>query len=187
MECGDLFGVALFVTLALVSMASKYLSRKQQSVPPSEVEGETPQTGIAAQLREALREVVEEAQTAAPWETPASEHHRTPSEHRRTPGEHRRTPGEHQRTPGEHRRTAGEHQRTPSEHRPTAGEHVAGDAPVTRLPPPPAVRRRGGSDLAAAVRGELRSGRASLARAMVLREILGPPVSMRSGMEDRPP
>jgi len=130
-----------------------------------------------------------------------SEHRRTAGEHRRTPGEHRRTPGEHRRTPGEHRQSPGEarvpagehladdpyHMPTPSEHRRTASEHRRGDVRVTPRPPAPAYRgpsaRR--SRFARRLVADLRGDRRSLARAMVLKEILGPPLSLRTPGEER--
>ena len=120
------------------------------------------------------------------------EHARTPGEHVRTAAEARRTASEHDHTPGWHDRaaseiqpTASERTRVASEHRRSAGEHRPGDVQWARsaeLPPVPRTsvdaevpRSALGRRTVAALRD-----RESLARAIVLKEILGPPVGLRS-------
>ncbi len=120
-----------------------------------------------------------------------------PGEHRRTSGEHTHTPGWHQPTASEHVHTPGWHQQTasevrptaseqvvvPSEHRLTASEHRPGDVRRSGVPaaPKPAAAAAGfGSRMIADLQGS-----DSLARAIVLKEILGPPVGLRS-KGDRP-
>jgi hypothetical protein len=143
----------------------------------------------------------ERASRPATEQPVVAEHRRTASEHRPTPGEHRRTAGEHRRTLEEHRQAPGEarvpvgehladdpyHMPTPSEHRGTPGEHRRGDVRIT--PRPPAAAYRGPSArrsrFARRLVADLRGDRRSLARAMVLKEILGPPLSLRTPGEER--
>ena len=101
----------------------------------------------------------------------ASEHQRTASEHRQTASEVRRTASEHRQTASEARRTASEHRRVAGEHRLTASEHLPGDVKkvIKRTGPAKVKRRRSG--LARSVRHELRT---NLAKAFLMREILGP-------------
>ncbi len=103
------------------------------------------------------------------------------SEHRVTASEHVPTASEHRPSASEHRPTASEHRPSASEHRHTASEHIPGDAafPVIRGQGSGRARRRR-SKLGAALAADLHGGRETLSRAVVLREILGPPVSLRS-------
>ena len=146
-------------------------------------------------LRDLAKQMGIEVEVEPAEQPVASEHARTAGEHRRTELETRRTLSEHVVEPSEHRRTASEAARTASEaifeareHRVTPGEHRRGDlrAPgpaARRLAAPPRVAGRVRSDFARRLRADLGAGD-SLARAIVLREILGPPVGMRPPGQD---
>ncbi len=116
--------------------------------------------------------------------------------HERTEIETHQTLSEQTITPGEHRRTASEVMRTASEgifevpeHRLTPGEHRRGDvrAPspgARQLAPPGRAHRRGRSKFAQRLQADIAGGGGSLARAVLLREFLGPPVGVRSPGDD---
>ncbi len=177
----DLIGPLILFVLWLVSTVASKLSRRKPEEPEQEGTGS---------LKELMRQMGVDLgmDPAAGGEAPvAAEHRPTASEHRRTLSETRPVASEHAAVISEHRQDASELLQTASEqifeaseHQLSRGEHRRGDL---RLPPPPrgsrASRRRHrqGPPLAAAVGRDLRDG---LARAIVLREILGPPVSLRS-------
>lgn len=179
-----LIPVLIFVAWIVLSL----MGRLARGMDKKKVEGGAQPSAFEKAMRDIMREAGL-AQELPGVEPPvASEHRPTLAEHRPTASEHLQTYGETQRTVSEHRPTASEarptfseHVPVASEHLPTPGEHLRGDV---RLPPIPVAKKRlqrqkGRSPFAAAVVGDLRGGR-SLARAMVLREILGPPVSLRS-------
>ncbi len=130
-------------------------------------------------------ELAPETPVPAEHQRTASEHRRTASETRRSAGEHDHTPGWHDRTASEVRRTASEVTRVASEHRPTAGEHVRGDVPAPGVMPAAGPPARLVPGFAGGLRAELTRGRAALARAVVLGEILGPPVGLKPPGRDR--
>ncbi len=176
----DLIGPLILFVLWLVSTVASKLSRRKPEEPEQEGTGS---------LKELMRQMgVDLDMDPAAGEAPvAAEHRPTASEHRRTLSETRPVAAEHTAVTSEHRQAASERLQTASEqifeaseHQLSRGEHRRGDL---RLPPPPRGsraprrRRRQGPPLAATVGRDLRDG---LARAIVLREILGPPVSLRS-------
>ena len=128
----------------------------------------------------------------APEPPVPGEHARTPSEHAHTPGWHQPTASEHAHTPGWHQRTASETRPTaseqavvPSEHRRTLSEHRPGDVRPLGVAAAPGPRPAVKPGFGRRVVEELSGDRETLARAIVLREILGPPVGLRSE-GDRP-
>lgn len=177
----QLIPVLIFIAWVVISILGRLAksAKKQQ--------GSRPPTAFEQAMREIMREAGLTQEQPAVEPPVVSEHRPTPSEHRPTPSEHAPTYGETRPTVAEHRPTASEarptvseHVPRPSEHLPTPGEHLRGDVLV-----PPALpirkstrRKKGRSRLAAAVVGDLR-GRRSLARAVLLREILGPPLGLR--------
>jgi len=174
--------VVAWVVLKLMGRLARGMEKKGQGAA-----GPQPSA-----FEQAMREIMREAGLAEgpPVAEPpvASEHRPTLTEHRPTASEHAQTYGETQFTVTEHRPTASETRPTVSEHvprlsehLPTPGEHLRGDVEVPPIPAPKkrSQRKKGRSSFAAAVVGDLR-GKRSLARAVVLREILGPPVSLRS-------
>ncbi|MCP4655397.1 MAG: hypothetical protein GY856_08260 [bacterium] len=188
MDFGDVFAFLVFLFFVVVlPLLSKLAGKKGRSpdlspgVPPSQ---QSKRGGLMATLDEALRQAATQAERPVPSEHTRSrgEHQRTAAEHRRTASEHRRTASETRRTASEHRRTASEQQPTMAEHRPTASEHTKGDVDVGRAPIG-SRRRKTRPGFVGSVFAELR-GPASLSRAIVLREILGPPVSLRNPPQD---
>jgi len=184
MDFGEVFVLLVFLFFVVVlPILSKLFGKQRQERPDLSPEAPPPpprRAGLMATLEEAIRQAAAEGEQPVPAEhtRTRSEHQRTAAEHRRTVSEHRRTAAEHRRTPSEHRRTPSEQRPTVSEHRPTAGEHTPGDLSVGRAPIKP-KRRRSRSGFADSVFAELR-GPESLSRGMVLREILSPPVSLRT-------
>ncbi len=133
-----------------------------------------------------------EIEVGRPEPPVAAEHTLTGSEHRRTALETHATLSERTATASEHRRTASEARRTASEavfelpeHQLTASEHTRGDLRRARPSAEAPVRRRQKSRFARRLAADLTGGRGSLGRAIVLREILGPPVGLRSGEPER--
>ncbi len=110
----------------------------------------------------------------------ASEHRPSASEHRPSASEHRPSASEHRPSASEHRPSASEHRPSASEHRHTTSEHIPGDAALPAIPRRGSDQPRRRSKLGAALAADLHGGRETLSRAVVLREILGPPVSLRS-------
>ncbi|MEO1370342.1 MAG: hypothetical protein AAFX50_24440, partial [Acidobacteriota bacterium] len=104
--------------------------------------------------------------------------------------EHRRSAGEHRQTASEIQTTASEHMRTAGEHRPTLSEHMPGDVsdPIERLPSNAYATksRRSNSRLGRALRRDLHGDRQSLAKAWLLREVLGPAPGLKSPAESGP-
>ncbi len=139
-------------------------------------------------IRELMRQLGVEVPTE-PVERPvASEHRVTPSEHRQaraeliqSTSESLITSSEHHRTQSEARRTISEHRQDASEVQRTFSEHVRGDAVVIDkvLSKPAMVSRRRGSSFSGVVRRDLRRGRRTLKRALVLKEVLDPPIGLR--------
>ena len=66
----------------------------------------------------------------------------------------------------------------PSEHRASASEHLPGDVKIERRVAPPPTRTWQ-PDFGSRLIADLRGDPESLARAIVLTEILGPPVGLR--------
>ena len=160
--------------------------------------GESTDASQEPALQKMLRDLAEQMgleTEVEPAEPPrASEHRPTSSEHRRTQletrataSEHQLRASEHQRTPSEYQRTASETRRTASEevfalpeHQVTASEHQWGDVVGHGMPQSMPRRHRQRSKFLRRLHADLAGGRDSLARAVVLREILGPPVGLRS-------
>ncbi|MEL7058785.1 MAG: hypothetical protein AAGN46_02040 [Acidobacteriota bacterium] len=122
-----------------------------------------------------------EHERAPGWLTP------TPSEHQQAPGWLMPTPSEHQQLERELAVRASEHRVTPSEHRRTESEHRKGDVEGDPQSVPAFVgsvqsayqrRRRIGKRGRHPLLVDLH-GRSSLARAVLLREVLGPPLGLR--------
>ena len=202
MDGDALIGILMVVFWLLSSLAARVgramkRSGESQERPPVE-NGETGERHEtpANVFRKALEELAEQMNVeveVAPAEPPvASEHEHTPGWHDRTASEIRPTASEHEHTPGWHSRTASEVRRTASEielaaseHLMTGLEHQRGDAQGTPIPALPTVRKRRLSPLAKRLRADLTGGPGTLARAVLLREILGPPVGLRSSERGR--
>ena len=186
----------VFVLMILFWILSSVVSRFGRKVSPGDsLEDEaSPASQRGATFKQALEDLAEQIRAeveVGPAEPPvASEHRTTESEHRRTAPETRPTLSEHVGSLSEHRQTPAETRRTvsetvfdPSEHQWSMGEHVRGDVAVVRSAAADAPRRPvARSEFARRLQADL-SG-SSLARAMVLKEILGPPVSLRSPEKD---
>lgn len=197
---GDVVIGILMVLLWLISSVAARFGKKTRQ---HEVEAEVPSADgrhadprphrpLPATLQKALGELAEQMGVeieVAPAEAPvASEHTMTGGEHRQsaletfsTSSEHSGTISEHVQTASEVRRTMSETHFSATEHQSTESEHVRGDLRQARPAASgvPAAHHRTRSRLARRVVADL-SNRGSLARAMILREILGPPVSMRA-------
>jgi len=175
-DYGAVLVIVFWIAIALLSkIASAAKKRQQERGGPPPVQ--------AGALETMLRQIAKEA--GLYQEPPVvSEHAATASEHRGTFGEHAPTASESRRTVLEHhqaeierRRTESEARGTFGEHEGTVSEHLRGDAVV--LPPiPSGLRPRRRSSLGAALAKDLHGGSRALARAVMLREILGPPVSL---------
>lgn len=187
----ELIPLLIFVAWIVLSLLGR-LARSLDKKKKGDTEGTEPST-FERTMRELMREagLAEEPVVVEP--PVVSEHRPTPGERRPTATEHARTYGETRRTVSEHLPTATETRRTFSEHLPTGsehlftpGEHLRGDV---RVPPVPKGKRprrpRRRSPFASAVVRDVRGGR-SLARAVLLREILGPPVGLRRPDEGSP-
>lgn len=155
------------------------LERPMDTAPPPPRPPETLDEAVRSLMRQMGLE--REEPVASEHRPTASEQRPTASEHRPTAAERSVTASEHRATPSEARRTASEHRRVAAEHRRTASEHRKGDAslpPIPRSAPAGLGGARGGT-IARAVRRDLASGRRTVAEALALREILGPPVALR--------
>lgn len=173
----DLLPILVLVGYAVLSLLGRLVQGKKRP----DVDDSADPVTVDTMLRDMLRQAGVEPEPSVP-----EEHRPTRSEHRPTRGEHRQDAAETAYTVTEHRRTASETRVTRSEHVPRAsdhlvspGEHLKGDAhlpPVPKIAPPKARRKRSrfASALVSNLRGE------ALGRAIVLREILGPPVSLRT-------
>ncbi len=179
----DSIGPLIVIAAVIISYVVKFIKAAagEQSQPAK------PASGESGDLDSVLRHLSKQLGIDVPGE---GSEQPVPSEHRRTASEHRRTPGETYPSPGEHRMTAMEQRRTHSEtiltkseqqlvipeHRVTASEHRPGDVSTLPAIPTPAP-------VAAPARldptTQLRQG-GSLAQAIVLAEILGPPAGLRS-------
>ncbi len=168
----------------------------RRQAPPPPQKPAAPEPAAEDALAELLKSFGVEVETPSAHERPvASEHVFTPGEHSQAPSQTRGTASEHEHTPGWHQQaaselseTASEHTWRDSEHRGTASEHQAGDVFVPDLPDPPmpafpATKRSVSPGLGRRVIAELHGDRESLARAFLLREVLGPPVGMRSSQD----
>ena len=197
----DLIPVLGLIAWMIISALSGSKKKRQQQ---GESDGEPSQFQQA--LEELMREATGQAQQQAPPPPPPpppptpmrqrapaaarmpvqarSEHVRTASEHVRTASEHARTASEHARTISEHTRTASENVWATSEHSVTASEHLPGDAAMDRPPisESATVQRPQATAFGAGVLAGLRHP-GSLKQAIVLREILGAPVSLRQSDE----
>ena len=180
-DLGIVVAIIFWVAIALFGkIASAMQKRARETSARGRPQGGPPPVpSLESMLREMARQ-------AGLYQEPAvaSEHRGTASEHAPTLSEHRGTLFEHLGTAGEHRQTALEiHQaqmersRREGEHRATASEHLKGDV-VLGPRPTREERTRHRSPFAVRILADLR-GRRELARAVVLREILGPPVSLR--------
>ncbi len=173
------------------------LPEQQQSWQQQQAaQGRQPQQQVSP-LGQALRDIMQEAGLGPPSQHPeqpvASEHTATWGEHQRTWSETVPTLSEatlidteQRRTASEATLTASEHRVVPSEHVLSPGEHVPGDAYSTsdRSPWADQAAKTGGG-LGAAVVAELRRDPGSLARAIVLQEVLNPPVGLRPPDSER--
>lgn len=165
----------------------------EMPVEPGEVE---PGVTLQEALQDLAKQMGVEVATGPPEAPVASEHRPTASEHRQTAMETSSTFSEHIEVAAEHRQRATEIRRTASEialdaadHQWSPGEHVRGDVTRARsaaagiTPAVPTAHRVGQSAFAKRLKTDL-GNRGSLARAIVLKEILGPPVSLRSPSQD---
>lgn len=198
----DLIPFIIAVVWVVMTLLGKF-AQKRRGQQGGEESQEPREASVGpTTFEQVLKEMMGGQQELAPRQPPPpplppalptpSEHRKTPSEHRWTPSEHQRDPYEIHGTPSEHRRAAheimpgpGERRWTASEHRPTPSEHRPGELVVSSLPRPAAsasVRRRR-SRLGRQLRSDLRGGQ-GLARAMILKEILGPPVALKPSGED---
>ncbi len=201
---GDIIIGILMVVFWLISSLAARIGKKaksgqteeQQVVPPvPPPASRQPVRPSANPFQKALADLAEQMGVeveVGPREAPvASEHTLTASEHRRTALETHATLSERTASASEHRRTASEVRRTAAEAvfplpepQLTASEHVRGDLRRARPAASGApVKRRQKSEFSRRLAADLSGGRGSLARAIVLREILGPPVGLRSGDE----
>ncbi len=193
---GDVvFGILMVLFWIVSSLAARFGKAKRPAQPGSGASEAKP--AGAGSIQEALRDLVEQMgaeMTTGPPEAPvAGEHTLTGSEHQRTVleagstlTEQMTTASEHRRTPSEVRRTASEAIFAASEHQLTASEHLRGDVRRARAAAgPPPAKVAGRSRLVRRLHADLTGGKDSLARAIVLREILGPPVGLRPAGQDR--
>lgn len=188
----DIIGF-LFVMLYLLSYLRGLIpkrSRGQEEPAQSVPQGPRPQrrardpNSVEGMLEEIRRQVAE----AAREQEVVEEHRRTAGEHRPTPSEHRPTVSErepfysdHQQAPSEIQVTRTEHELAESEHWVSIEEHTKGDVSLPPVPlQAPATAGKARSRFARDLVRDLRGG-TQLARAVVLQEILGPPVSLREG------
>ena len=194
MDSDAVVGILMVLFWVFTSLVARFKRKSHSELP----ENQAPADGTARGelVEKALRELAEQMGVeveVSPAEAPtASEHAPTASEHRRTRSETFGTPSEHRTGASEHRQTATEVRRTASEsvlpageHDWTSSEHRRGDVQIERPPASVPRRRRQRSRFAQRLTEDLTGGRTSLARAIALREILGPPVSMRSPEQDR--
>ncbi|MCP3962024.1 MAG: hypothetical protein GY719_29630 [bacterium] len=186
MDSELVIGVLMVIFWLLSSLVAKFgksVRKKQQtaesagSAPPAEP---APAGGALQKMLQDLAEQMGLETEASPAEPPvASEHVPTGSEHRRSAIEIASTVSEHRVRASDHRRTASEQSFGLSEHQLTASEHQWGDLVTHRLPKS-MPGRRSRSKFVRRIHADLAGGRGTLARAIVLREILGPPVGLRS-------
>ncbi len=189
---GDVIvGIMMVIFWIILNLVSKAKRSAQQS------RGATPKAPPGAgSLQKALSDLMEqmgvEGATGPPEAPVASEHTLTGSEHRRTVlevgttlSEQMATASEHRRTLSESRRTASEAIFTTSEHQLTEAEHRRGDLRRARAAASVPHRQPEKSRLVRRLHADLAGGKESLARAIVLREILGPPVGLRSAGQER--
>ncbi len=190
--------VIIGILMVVFWLLSSLVSRFSKAAKRSQAEAETvvpPVPGASQQatgtFQKALNDLAEQMGLevqVGPAEPPvASEHSLTASEHRQTVLETHATRSEHVARASEHMRTASETRRTASEavfdmgeHELTASEHHRGDLRRARLASSAPVKRRGKSLFGKRLAADLRGGGATLGRAVVLREILGPPIGLRS-------
>ncbi len=192
---GDIVvGVLVFLFWIISSLITRGKARR----PAQSQDAPEATPGGAGTIQRALSDLMEqmgvEVPAAGPPEMPvASEHTLTGSEHRRsvlevgpTLSEQMTTASEHRRTLSEARRTASETIFTTPEHQLTEAEHRRGDLRRARAAAAGVPRQQPvGSRLIKRLHRDLAGGKESLARAIVLREILGPPVGLRSPGQDR--
>ncbi len=162
------------------------------------VGGETPGSTLQEALRDLADQMGIDVETEPKTIPAAAEPTWTASEHRQTSGEHQQTMAEtrptvsetlmsateHQRTRSESRRTSSEEGWVLSEHQWTPGEHERGDGGGASIPRLAGPRSKRTSLLTQRLRRDLAS-RNALAKAVVLRDVLGPPVSLRAPTDDR--
>ncbi|MEE8525634.1 MAG: hypothetical protein V3T72_16985 [Thermoanaerobaculia bacterium] len=157
--------------------------------PPPPPPPAAPKPAVEDALSDLLKSFGVDIQPSSQERPVATEHALTPGEHARTASETRVTISEHDHSPGWHQRpasetagTASEHSLSASFHRRSAGEHEAGDVflPARPLQAVATAGRRTGSVIGRRVVADLHRDRDSLAEAVLLREVLGPPVSLRS-------
>ncbi len=185
----DIIGF-LFVTLYLLSYLRGLLpkrSRGQEPAPPVS-HGQPPKKADPNSVEGMLEEIRRQVAEAAREQEVVEEHRRTAGEHLPTPSEHRPTVSErepfysdHRQAPSEILVTQTEHELAESEHRWSLEEHTKGDVSLPPVPlQAPATAGKPRTRFARDVVRDLRGG-TRLARAVVLQEILGPPVSLREG------
>jgi hypothetical protein len=181
----ELIPILIFVAWIVISLLgrlAKGLDKKKTT------EGGSQPSAFEQAMREIARQAGLAEEEPAVEPPVASEHRPSPGERRPTATEHAQAYGETWGTAAESEPTASEIRPTfseylprPSEHLPTPGEHLHGDVVVSPIAlsegRPKQWKTR--SPFASAVVRDLRGGR-SIARAVVLREILGPPVGLRS-------
>jgi hypothetical protein len=178
----ELIPILVIVAYAVLSLLGRLAKKAKGQEAEADVDaGQEPST-VDRMLRDMMRQAGIEPEPPVP-----GEHRPTLGEHRTTAPEHHQAAPETYATASEHERTRTETRLTPSEQAPrlsdhlrTPGEHLKGDVfplpPIPKLRPPRGRRQR--SRFADAVVADLGSAK-KLGRAIVLREILGPPVSLR--------
>lgn len=177
----ELVPLLVLVAYAVLSLLGRF-ARKRGGEDVQDVHEPAEPSTVDRMLRDMMRQAGVEPEPQVP-----SEHRPTPGEHRPTVSEHRQAASETYVTVSEHRQTATETRPTPSEHAlratehlPTPGEHLKGDLPVLPIAKVrPHKRKRRRSPFVNAISADLTGGAEALGRAMVLCEILGPPLSLR--------
>lgn len=196
MDSDAVIGLLMLLLWIFSSLVARFGRRRSAETVEMEPREEDRGPSRAEQVQQALRDLAEqmgvEIQVAPAEEPVASEHRETASEHRRTRTETRGTVSEHREVVSEHRRVQSEVRQTSSEidlpsseHDWTSSEHVRGDLRRVPLPAASLPTRRRRSVFARRLQRDLVGGGGNLARAIVLREILGPPVSLRSPSDER--
>ncbi len=186
--------IVVFLLVALfwiVSQAIAWLGRRARPMDADLEQATPPGQNRKGTLQEALRDLAQQMGVdveMSPVEPPAvaqpngsgSEHRRTVSETHPTASETRMSKAEHRRTPSEAQRTSSEEVWSVQEHEWSQSEHVRGDLEVSAIPKLDTHGQTESSRFVERLRAELTSqDRSALARAIVLREVLGPPVSLR--------
>jgi hypothetical protein len=174
----ELVPFLIFIGWMVIQFLSRMAGKKKQQ--PQDMEPGSP----TKSFQELLREATEKAEDLVEWtdQPPPPPPPPFPIVVKPQTSEHRPTLSEHRPTASEHRVTASEHRVTASEHRVTASEHRPGDVRTDMPPPPVTSQRRGRSRFVQGLLADL-SGPDGLRRSILLREVLGPPVSLRQSSE----